>query len=142
MSNPETPKTGSDRLVSASACVVERIAAVLAEHRASDGFEECSCGYGPDSFVFSERRSLHLQHLASVVAALPDIAVMELPEGENNWQITDWDGGRVSLCYGVDTVRCYLPNPELEVGEAEQLGIALIAASRYLAAALAAGGQA
>jgi len=83
----------------------------------------------------------HAAHQASVIAALPNIAVVSLPEPEQpaSWHVTDWDGGRVSLCYGVDTVRCYIPNPALEVGEAEHLGIALIAASRELAAARAVG---
>lgn len=103
----------------------------------------CTCG----EWVSSQCKTMtardeHRLHQASVIAALPDIAVVSLPEGENRWHVTDWDGGRVSLGYGVDTVRCYLPNPALEVVEAEELGIALIAASRYLAAARAAGGQA
>ena len=78
-----------------------------------------------------------------VVSKLTDAgySIIQLPEGENNWEVTNWDGGRVSLCYGGDTVRCYLPNPALEVVEAEELGIALIAASRYLAAARDAGGR-
>lgn len=119
--------------------VVGVLAEALAQHgvKARSGrhgvLVHCSCGVASED---------HAAHVASVVAALPNIAVVSLPEGENRWHVTDWDGGRVSLCYGVDTVRCYLPNPALEVVEAEELGIALIAASRYLDAARAAGGQA
>lgn len=99
-------------------------------------FEDVCMRGGPMDVPSGEQVIRELaEALASVVAALPNIAVIELPEGENNWHITDWDTGRVSLCHGVDTVRCYLPNPELETAEAEQLGIALIAASRVLAAA-------
>lgn len=104
----------------------------------------CTCG----EWVSSQCKTMtardeHRLHQASVIAALPDIAVVSLPAPEQpeSWHVTDWDGGRVSLCYGVDTVRCYLPNPALEVGEAERLGIALIAASHSLAAARAVGGE-
>lgn len=136
--------------------VVGVLAEALAQHQLNNWWEvskpdgkrvSCSCKWVHESdglFGWSGRdaRAIHRAHVASVVAALPNIAVVSLPEGENRWHVTDWDGGRVSLCYGVDTVRCYLPNPALEVVEAEELGIALIAASRYLAAARAAGGQA
>lgn len=123
-----------------TAGVVGVLAEALAQHqvvsfRSGDPWKvTCACRFEGDV-------DTHSAHVASVVAALPNIAVVSLPEGENRWHVTDWDGGRVSLCYGVDTVRCYLPNPALEVGEAERLGIALIAASHSLAAARAVGGE-
>lgn len=58
-----------------SDAVVARIAAALAEHRGGTGHSgdwECSCGReGPEK--------THDLHVASVVAALPDIAIVELP---------------------------------------------------------------
>lgn len=86
--------------------------------------------------VIAGSTRLSVADAALVLSTLADAGygIIKLPEGESRgWHVTDWDGGRVSLAYGVDTVRCYLPNPSLEVGEAEQLGIALIAASRHLA---------
>ncbi|WP_322544446.1 hypothetical protein U2G91_15740 [Rhodococcoides fascians] len=74
MSNPETTETASDLLVSASAHVVGVLAEALAQHRGGtnhSGDWECSCGKeGPEKS--------HDAHVASVVAALPNIRIVDL----------------------------------------------------------------
>lgn len=89
MSNPETPKTASDLVVSASACVVERLAAAFAEHRFRQPEYVCTCGVlcgiECDNLTYAE-------HLASVVAALPNIAIVELPEMEPDETLSEFHG--------------------------------------------------
>ena len=72
MSNPETPKTASDLLVSASAHVVGVLAEALAQHRWRSLEWCCKCG---DTTVSVEEWPAHV---ASVVAALPDIRIVDL----------------------------------------------------------------
>ncbi|OZE04355.1 hypothetical protein CH249_25825 [Rhodococcus sp. 05-2255-3B1] len=125
--------------------MVERIAAVLAEHRASDGFEECSCGYGPESFVFSERRSLHLAHQASVVAALPDIEIVPStePTRTGRYQV----GNLATQVWTEDANSTFGTSPLLHIGHPGRYTMVPVRlagelASAVLAAARAAGGQA
>lgn len=111
MSNPETTETASDRLVSASVCVVGVLAEALAQHGyfgsrlvligdSSDSDEmddyrfriSCQCGWSTLTAVSQADRAegekdfgtMHSAHVASVVAALPNIAVVMLPEPDRN----------------------------------------------------------
>lgn len=92
MSNPETPKTASDLGVSASAHVVGVLAEALAEHAfptfdIERGCWDCPCGEPvPRSSNGWEK------HVASVVAALPNIAIVEhvAPTIRGDWAPGRW----------------------------------------------------
>lgn len=70
MSNPETTETASDHCVSASVCVVGVLAEALAQHRWHSLDWRCRCG-DPAVSVLEWPA-----HVASVVAALPNIAIV------------------------------------------------------------------
>ena len=84
MSNPESIETASDLLVSASVCVVGVLAEALAQHAlARLLFDEgrCACGYwldAADNPSADRIRRMHREHVASVVAALPNIRIVDL----------------------------------------------------------------
>lgn len=93
MSNPETTETASDLGVSASVCVVGVLAEALAQHQLNNWWEvskpdgkrvSCSCKWVHESdglFGWEsgrDARAIHRAHVASVVAALPNIAVVSL----------------------------------------------------------------
>lgn len=80
MSNPETTETGSDLLVSASAHVVGVLAEALAQHEFAPqkGVDHVGC-FGCDWVSYGIfPRSEHAAHVASVVAALPNIRIVDL----------------------------------------------------------------
>lgn len=157
MSNPETTETASDLTVSASVCVVGVLAEALAQHRWRGGFLGCGCGWnwseqlthgcGEDERI----GRAHREHVASVVAALPNIAIVPLPEptdtkdyseggeGEDylGWEvqhgpyfISVYDQGEVQVSYNGNV------EEPISVDYATDLGTALFAAAR------GAGGQA
>jgi hypothetical protein len=69
--------------------VEARIAAALAEHQPV-AFGLCWCGWSADPEDWEEWRGMHTAHQASVVAALPDIAVVMLPKREKGvWFVGD-----------------------------------------------------
>lgn len=79
MSNPEATETASDRLVSASVCVVGVLAEALAQHEFAPqkGADHVGC-FGCDWVLYGIfPRSEHTAHVASVVAALPNIAIID-----------------------------------------------------------------
>lgn len=108
MSNPETTETASDLHVSASVCVVGVLAEALALHREGAAIVasytegrltlmeySCSCGWRERSNWADG--STHPAHVASVVAALPNIAIVpvetgEFFEGADGTQTQVWDG--------------------------------------------------
>lgn len=162
MSNPKTTETASDRLVSASVCVVGVLAEALAQHREGAAIVasytegrltlmeySCSCGWRERSNWADG--STHPAHVASVVAALPNIAIVPLPEptdtkdyseggeGEDylGWEvqhgpyfISVYDQGEVQVSYNGNV------EEPISVDYATDLGTALFAAAR------GAGGQA
>lgn len=73
--------------VSAGAGVVGVLAEALAKHDGQDengnvydDFYDCSCGdWHSDIRSYDERKAAHLVHVASVIAALPDIAIVPIP---------------------------------------------------------------
>lgn len=96
MSNPETPKTASDLRVSASVCVVGVLAEALTERlREVDDAGD---------YLTIERLA---QDLASVVAALPNIAIIEVPsvgykaQGETDAERYSTIANRVESNYNV-----------------------------------------
>lgn len=70
-----------------TAGVVGVLAEALAKHDGQDengnvydDFYDCSCGdWHSDIRSYDERKAAHLVHVASVVAALPDIAIVQIP---------------------------------------------------------------
>lgn len=136
MSNPETTETASDLLVSASVCVVGVLAEALAQHRGGTGHSgdwECSCGVeGPER--------THDLHVASVVAALPNIAVVSLPEPafqeDGTWE---WCSGRSRNAVWINDDG--LIEDRFGIGQ-EPEDVRMWAADLLAAAARAAGGQA
>lgn len=79
MSNPETTETASDHCVSASAHVVGVLAEALAQHRIMPSGTCFGCDWEPSDDSLSITKD-HRVHVASVVAALPNIAIVQLPE--------------------------------------------------------------
>lgn len=145
MSNPETTETGSDLLVSASVCVVGVLAEALAQHEFAPqkGVDHVGC-FGCDWVSYGIfPRSEHAAHVASVVAALPNIAVVMLPEptvrehGGFSWGADeDGENPTVTATAGYDTVRLYQEDARHTSGDAAEIAGFLLAAAR------AAGGQA
>ncbi|WP_155293652.1 hypothetical protein [Rhodococcoides fascians] len=122
-----------------SSVVVARIAAALAEHQPRYG--------GADSIACSSPECVGVEwepaHVASVVAALPDIAIVELPEDDGETRIHGASAldGIYDVTVGVprDRVSHRSLSDITSVESMEHLGLALLAAAR---AARAAGGQA
>lgn len=119
--------------------VVGVLAEALAQHRGGtnhSGDWECSCGKeGPEKS--------HDAHVASVVTALPNIAVVMLPEptvreyGGFSWGADEDDENpTVTATAGYDTVRLYQEDARHTSGDAVEIAGFLLAAAR------AAGGQA
>lgn len=80
MSNPESTETASDQRVSASVCVVGVLTEALAQHHPV-GFGKCHCGWFTVTELGLSWREKHEAHVASVVAALPNIAIDLVPNG-------------------------------------------------------------
>jgi len=111
MSNPETTETASDLVVSASAHVVGVLAEALAQHPeggariVSTGPDtevlEFDCGCGWKSRRPWANGSPYPEHVASVVAALPNIAIVELPEMEPDETLSEFHGRLEMVWAGV-----------------------------------------
>ncbi|WP_037161018.1 hypothetical protein [Rhodococcoides fascians] len=75
---------------------VEVIAEALAKHQ-YQGRGLCRCGWKSDTEDSFEWIPLHEAHQASVIAALPDIAIVALPEPDE--QVTDRRPGFAGLTF-------------------------------------------
>lgn len=130
----------TDKVVAPGPAVIEQntsgvvgvLAEALAQHRGGtnhSGDWECSCGKeGPEKS--------HDAHVASVVAALPNIAVVILPKPDTNDRIQHWKVGDISVSEGTGLVWADLePTVHSHV-------TARVVAANLLAAARAARGQA
>lgn len=122
--------------------VVGVLAEALAQHqvvsfRSGDPWRvTCACRFEGDV-------DTHSAHVASVVAALPNIAVVMLPEptvrehGGFSWGADeDGENPTVTATAGYDTVRLYQEDARHTSGDAVEIAGFLLAAAR------AAGGQA
>ena len=134
MSNPESTETASDLHVSASVCVVGVLAEALAPHRWRSLEWCCKCG---DTTVSVEEWPAHV---ASVVAALPNIAIVKLPEPafqeDGTWE---WCSGRSRNAVWINDDG--LIEDRFGIGQ-EPEDVRMWAADLLAAAARAAGGQA
>lgn len=118
-----------------TAGVVGVLAEALAKHQPV-ALGLCWCGWSADPEDWEEWRGMHCAHQASVVAALPDIAIIELPEPDTNDRIQHWKVGDISVFPGTGLVWADL-EPTVHNREA-----ARIVAANLLSAARSAGGQA
>ncbi len=142
MSNPETTETASDLGVSASAHVVGVLAEALAQHEFAPqkGADHVGC-FGCDWVSYGIfPRSEHAAHVASVVAALPNIAIVKLPEPafqeDGTWE---WCSGRSRNAVWINDDG--LIEDRFGIGQ-EPEDVRMWAADLLAAAARAAGGQA
>lgn len=154
MSNPETTETASDLLVSASVCVVGVLAEALAQHQLNNWWEvskpdgkrvSCSCKWVHESdglFGWEsgrDARAIHRAHVASVVAALPNIAIVKLPEPafqeDGTWE---WCSGRSRNAVWINDDG--LIEDRFGIGQ-EPEDVRMWAADLLAAAARAVGGQ-
>ena len=120
---------------------VDRLVAILAEHRLQGGLDcyRCTCGAstakGPDARGWRER------HLAAVIASSDDLAVVELPEPnerEDGDNVVTWGEGYNDLQVGVhdeyaDQVQVwvdYVPIEPWSPREAEEFASHLLSAAR------------
>lgn len=110
---------------------VEVIAEALAKHHAV-GMGICNCGWSTETKLGHSWREKHEAHQASVIAALPNIAIVALPAdpGDGNyWRWTDWNKETEEAFH------------EALLGELRRIHAVSVATTREARAAASAGGE-